>query len=317
MSEPIVYIDENKLYDDVSYLIETTQQRTIREISRTGVILYWHIGCRINRDILSCSRADYGARVIASLANKLQEKYGNGFGQRIIYRCCQFSKEFPDEKIILSLCSHLKWTHFVSLLSVENKLKREFYAEMCRIERWSTRELSQKIDSMLFEETAIAKKPEEIIEAEIGKLRETNIVKADLIIQDPYVFKYLGARQFRDEKTLEDAIIDDIEEFLLSMGNGFTFQERQKVIEIDGEFFKIDLLMYHRRLKCMVAIELKNGRFKASDKGQIELYLRWLEKNEMQSVKIRLLESYYVQRNQMNVLNYYNLKIMELGFANL
>lgn len=282
MEQPTFYVDENKLYDDVSTLIETTQRHTLREISRTGVMLYWHIGQRTNSDILHCGRAEYGARIIQNLAKKLQVNYGNGFGSRVVHRCVQFAKEFLDEKIVLSLSIHLKWTHFVLLLSIDNKLKREFYAEMCRIERWSTRRLHEKIDAMLFERTAIAKKPEKIIEAEITKLRETDIVKPDLIIQDPYVFKYLGARQFEDEKTLEDAIISDIEAFLLSMGNGFTFQERQKIIEVDGEHFKIDLLMYHRRLRCLVAIELKIGAFKPADKGQIELYLRWLEKYEMQ-----------------------------------
>lgn len=245
-------------------------------------MLYWYIGHRVNHDLLKCARAEYGAQVIKDLATKLQTKYGRGFGHRVIHRCSQFEKLFPDEKIILSLCTHLKWTHFVALLNIDDKLKREFYAEMCRIERWNTRELAKKIDSMLFEKTAIAKKPEEVIEAEIMKLRESNIVKPDLIIQDPYIFKYLSGHEIKDEKTLEDAILDDIEEFLLSMGNGFTFQERQKVIEIDGDFFKIDLLMFHRRLRSMVAIELKKGKFKAADKGQIELYLRWLEKHEMQ-----------------------------------
>ncbi len=201
---------------------------------------------------------------------------------RVIHRCSQFERLFPDEKIILSLCNHLKWTHFVALLNIDSKLKREFYAEMCRIERWSTRELAKKIDGMLFERTAIAKRPEAVIEKEISKLRESSVLKPDLIIQEPYVFKYLGPHKIKDEKTLEDAILNDIEEFLLNMGNGFTFQERQKVIEIDGDFFKIDLLMFHRRLRSMVAIELKNGKFKPTDKGQIELYLRWLEKHEMQ-----------------------------------
>ncbi|MCD6039844.1 MAG: hypothetical protein K0S27_1244 [Gammaproteobacteria bacterium] len=283
MNKPAPYIDENKLFDDISHLIEITQKRALREVSRTGVMLYWYIGHQINSAILKHARAEYGAQVIKNIADKLQIKYGDGFGLRVIHRCIQFEKLFPDEKIILSLCFHLKWTHFVALLSIENKLKREFYAEMCRTERWSTRELNQKIENMLFERTAIAKKSDEVIQTEIIKLRESNIIKPDLIIQDPYIFKYLNGHQINDEKTLEDAILDDIEEFLLSMGNGFTFQERQKVIEIDGDFFKIDLLMFHRRLRSMVAIELKKGKFKPSDKGQIELYLRWLEKHEMQA----------------------------------
>lgn len=275
-------INEEKLFEDITNIIDTTQQRVIREVSRAGVILYWHIGRRINHEILSFSRAEYGTQIIKNLSDRLQKKHGIGFGHRVIHRCCQFERLFPDEGIILSLSSHLKWTHFVALLNIDNKLKREFYAEMCRIERWSTRGLVKKIDGMLFERTAIAKRPEEVIKEEIIKLRETDVLQPDLIIQDPYIFTYLGSHEIKDEKNLEDAILNDIEEFLLNLGSGFTFQERQKVIEVDGDYFKIDLLMFHRRLRCMVAIELKKGKFKPADKGQIELYLRWLEKHEMQ-----------------------------------
>ncbi|EKD92009.1 MAG: hypothetical protein ACD_29C00250G0001 [uncultured bacterium] len=200
----------------------------------------------------------------------------------MIERCIQFARFFPEEKIILALSSYLTWTHFVTLLSIDNQLKREFYAEMCRIERWGTRLLNEKIASMLFERTALAKKPETVIHSEIEKLRHTNELHPDWVIQDPYVFENLFPYPLKTEKSLEDAIIDDIEAFLLNMGNGFAFLERQKIIEIDGEHFKIDLLFFHRKLKRIIAIELKKGRFKPADKGQIELYLRWLEKHEMQ-----------------------------------
>lgn len=245
-------------------------------------MLYWHIGSRINQDILDEKRAEYGASIILNLATKLQTMYGRGFGRRVIERCVQFARFFSIEEIVLALANHLKWTHFVTLLSIDDLLKREFYAEMCRIERWSTRLLSEKIGSMLFERTALAKKSEEMIQAEINQLRNTDELKADWVIQDPYLFDNLFPQPLKNEKTLEDAIINDIEKFLLSMGNGFAFLERQKVIEIDGEHFKIDLLFYHRKLRRLIAIELKRGQFKAADKGQIELYLRWLEKHEMQ-----------------------------------
>lgn len=282
MKEPEKHIDEEKLYQDVSHLIENTQQQVLHKISHAGVLLYWHIGNRINSDVLKLDRAAYGDQVVNNLAKKLQIKYGKGYSRSTVYRCVQFSKLFDDEKIVYALGAHLKWTHFINLLNIENKLKREFYAEMCRIERWSTRALSNKIDSMLFERTAIAKKPENIIEQEIRELRNNNEIKPDLIIQDPYVFAYLGSDTLISEKTFEQAIVDDIENFLLSMGIGFTFQERQKVIEVDGVFYKIDLLMFNRKLNRLVVIELKKGPFKAEHKGQIELYLRWLEKYEMQ-----------------------------------
>jgi len=281
MTDLKIQINESKLYDDISNLIVTTQRQALRSISQAGVLLYWHIGQRINRDILDTLRAPYGSRVIDTLADKLHMKYGPGFGRRSIYRSVQFSKTFKSEDIVITLSNHLKWSHFVALLNIDNKVKREFYAEMCRIERWSVRTLNEKIGGMLFERTAIAKKPESMIQEEIVRLRDTDILKSDFIMQDPIILQYLNNQQIDNEQSLEDAIVNDIQQFLLNMGTGFTFQERQKTIEVDGDFFKIDLLMYNRRLRCLTAVELKMNAFKPADKGQIELYLRWLEKYEM------------------------------------
>src|SRR3989338_6390221 len=274
--------NETQLFKEISGLIESARQHTLQLLNKTSVVLYWHIGHKINQNILDEKRAQYGSNIIQDLATQLQTHYGRGFGRRVIERCIQFARHFSEEKIILSLADHLKWTHFVTLLGIDDQLKREFYAEMCRIERWSTRQLNDKIGSMLYERTVLAKKPEHVIHSEIEKLRNTSELHPDWVIQDPYVFENLFPQPLETEKSLEDAIIADIETFLLNMGNGFAFLERQKVIEIDGEYFKIDLLFYHRKLRRIIAIELKRGRFKPSDKGQIELYLRWLEKYEMQ-----------------------------------
>lgn len=282
MNKLDAHIDQEKLYSDISRLIETTQNETLRKVNQTGVLLYWHIGQRINSEILKLDRAQYGESIIDQLAKDLQVKFGPGFGRRIIYRCIQFAKLFSDEKIVSALSAHLKWSHFVGLLNIDDSLKREFYAEMCRIERWSVRALKNNISSMLYERTALAKNPENIIRKEIDKLRDTGLLKPDFIMQDPVILQFLSNKNIENETDFENAIIQDIEQFLLSMGAGFTFQERQKVIEIDGDYFKIDLLMYNRRLKCMVVIEIKMGEFKSQDKGQIELYLRWLKKHEMQ-----------------------------------
>jgi predicted nuclease of restriction endonuclease-like (RecB) superfamily len=274
--------EKNDLYRDISTLIETTRSKTLRKINQTGVLLYWHIGKRINQEILKLGRAAYGENIIDQLSQNLQLKFGPGFSRRIIYRCVQFAKTFDNKKIVEMLASHLKWSHFVKLLNIDAQLKRDFYAEMCRVERWSVRALEAKIDSMLYERTALSKNPEKIIEREIVKLRETDTLKPDFIMQDPVILQFLDQNQINNEADFEQAIVQDIEKFLLSMGSGFTFQERQKIIEIDGDHFKIDLLMYHRRLKSMVVVEIKMGAFKPQDKGQIELYLRWLEKYEMQ-----------------------------------
>tara|TARA_R110000868_G_scaffold188892_1_gene431739 strand:+ start:295 stop:1329 length:1035 start_codon:yes stop_codon:yes gene_type:complete len=282
MSNINSHINQEKLFEEVSDLIETTQRETLRKVSQTGVLLYWHIGHRIDREILKLNRAEYGKDIISQLAQNLQIKFGQGFGERIIYRCIQFTKFFQEEDIVNALSGHLKWSHFVTLLNIDDELKRNFYAEMCRVERWSVRALKDKMSGMLYERTALAKKPEEVIRKEILKLRQSNILKPDFIMQDPVILQFLSSQDIETEEAFEQAIIRDIEHFLLSMGAGFTFQERQKTIEVDGEHFKIDLLMYNRRLKSMVVIELKMGKFKPQDKGQIELYLRWLEKNEMQ-----------------------------------
>jgi predicted nuclease of restriction endonuclease-like (RecB) superfamily len=274
--------DGQHLFEDISTLITSAQQTALRQLSKMNVLLYWHIGKKVNEVILKEKRAEYGASVISDVANKLQAMHGRGFGRRILERCVQFAKIYPQEEVVNALSSHLKWTNIVTLLSIDDPLKRDFYAEMCRIERWSTRLLNNRIDSMLFERTALAKKPEDIIRSEIEILRETGELKPDWIIQDPYVFENLFLQPLRSEKTLEDAIISDIENFLLSMGNGFAFLERQKAIEIDGDYYRIDLLFFHRKLRRLIIVELKQGRFKAADKGQVELYLRWLEKHEMQ-----------------------------------
>lgn len=195
----------------------------------------------------------------------------------------QFAEVFPNEKIVASLIRQLSWTHIIALLPLKQLLQREFYAEMCRIEKWSVRTLRKKIDGMLYERTAISKKPKRLIKQEIKLLREEDKLTPDLVFRDPYFLDFLGLKNTFSEKNLEDAILRELENFILELGQGFSFVERQKRMIIDGEDFKLDLLFYHRKLKRLVAIDLKLGKFKAGYKSQMELYLRWLEKNEMQT----------------------------------
>ena len=175
------------------------------------------------------------------------------------------------------------WSHFVELLPLKTQLKRDFYAEMCRVERWSVRTLRAKIDGILFERTALSRKPEQLAAEELAKLRETDKLTPDLVFRDPYFLDFLGLKNTYSEKDVESAVLREIEAFILELGAGFAFVARQKRIVIDGEDFYIDLLFYHRTLRRLVAIELKLGKFQAADKGQMELYLRWLEKYEMQA----------------------------------
>ncbi len=194
----------------------------------------------------------------------------------------RFAKVFPDLKIVQSLIAQLGWTHFLHIIPLDNPLRRDFYAEMCRVERWSTRTLRQKIDGMLYERTALSKKPDKLIRQELDALRTEDRLTPDLVFQDPYVLDFLGLKDTYGEKDLEAALLREIERFLLELGAGFAFVERQKRITLDGDDYYMDLLFYHRRLRRLVVIELKLRDFKPADTGQVELYLRWLDRHERQ-----------------------------------
>lgn len=151
---------------------------------------------------------------------------------------------------------------------------------MCRIERWSVRTLREKIQGMLFERTAISRKPEETVKQEIESLREEDKLTLDLVFRDTYFLDFLGLSDSFSEKDLENAILRELERFLLELGVGFAFVARQKPITVDGDDFYIDLLLYHRKLRRLVVIELKLGKFMPADFGQTEFYLRWLDRYE-------------------------------------
>jgi predicted nuclease of restriction endonuclease-like (RecB) superfamily len=194
----------------------------------------------------------------------------------------QFAEAFPDMEIVVTLSRQLSWSHFVGILPIKDDLQRDFYAEMCRIERWSVRTLRKKINGMLYERTAISKKPEKLIEKDLAALREEDRLTPDLVFRDPYFLDFLGLKDTFSEKDLETAILREMESFILELGAGFSFVARQKRMAIDDEDYYLDLLFFHRKIKRLIAIELKLGKFKAAYKGQMELYLRWLENYEQQ-----------------------------------
>lgn len=194
----------------------------------------------------------------------------------------QFNQVFNDEQIVVSAIGQLSWTHFIALIPIKDELKREFYMQLCRIEKWSVQTLRTKIDGLLFERTTISKKPNHVIKNDLKLLAEQNIVSPDSIFKSPLFLDFTGLKDTYSEKSLEDAILKELESFILELGKGFAFIERQKRMIIDGEDFHLDLLFYHRTLKRLIAIELKLDKFKAAYKGQMELYLRWLQQNEMQ-----------------------------------
>ena len=271
---------QESLITDLRTLINEARNKVALIVNTEITLLYWHIGKRINEEVLGNQRAEYGKQIVSTLSTQLTKEYGRGFELRNLRRMMQFAELFPDFQIVATASQQLSWSHFIELLSIKNDLGRGFYLTMAASESWSIRTLRNKIDSMLYERTAISSKPEEVIKTELANLRNNEILSPDLVFKSPYFLEFTGLKGVYSEKSLEDSLLVHIEHFILELGVGFTFVERQKRMIIDGEDFYLDLLFYHRKLRRLVAIELKLGKFKAAYKGQMELYLRWLEKHE-------------------------------------
>ena len=274
--------DTGLLLQELRGLIEQTRERVATTVNRELTLLHWHLGKRLREDLLQEVRAPYGEQIVATVSRQLTEEFGKGFGKRNLLYMVQFAEQFPDEKIVQSLIAQLGWTHILAILPIKEPLKREFYTQLCRIERWSVRTLRAKIDGMLYERTALSGKPDDVIQSEIAALRDSDQLTPDLVFRDPYLLDFLGLHDGYSERDLENAILRELEGFLLELGAGFAFVARQKRMTIDDEDFYLDLLFYHRGLRRLVAIELKIGKFTASYKGQMELYLRWLNRYERQ-----------------------------------
>ena len=274
-------LEDKVLFSDLKKIIDSSRENVARTINSEITLLYWKIGERINTEILQEKRAEYGQFIIKEIAQRLTLEYGNSFSEKNLRRMIQFSSIFPDFTIVSTLSRQLSWSHFTKLISIKESLKRDFYIEICQLEGWSVRQLKERIDSMLYERTAISKKPEKTIENDIRALKSEANLSADLVFRDPYFLDFLGLQNTYSEKDLESAIIAELQSFISELGSDFAFLARQKRISIDSRDYYIDLLFYHRRLRSLVVIDLKLGEFEAAYKGQMELYLRYLEKYEM------------------------------------
>lgn len=273
---------QQDLFAEIQQMINDARRAFSKTINSGLTLMYWSIGKRINDEILKNERAEYGKQIVSTLSRQLTEEYGRGWSEKQLRHFIRFTETFPDFQIVSTASGQLSWSHFKEIIYLEKELAAQFYAEMARVENWSVRTLRSKIQSMLFERTAISQKPEELAKLELQKLRESDQLSPDLVFQNPYVLDFLGLKDTFLEKDFEQAILNKIEHFLLELGSGFAFAERQKRMIIDNKDYKLDLLFYHRKLRRLVAIDLKIGKFKAEYKGQMELYLRWLEKHEMQ-----------------------------------
>ncbi len=283
MSEVVGISDDlnvGNVYNEISMLIDQCKKKIQLNLNSEMVILYWHVGRKIRTDILRNQKAEYGKEVITSLGEQLSNAYGRGYSRRNLFNMVAFYDSFAEESIVQTVSAQLTWSHILEIIKIEDELKRVFYITMATNERWSVRTFKERINSMLYERTSLSKKPEETIAIELKKLSESNQMTTELFFRDPYVLDFLELQDTFSEKNLENAILSELEKFMLEFGRDFTFVGRQIRITVGNKDYYIDLLFYHRKMRRLVLVELKLGEFQPEHKGQVELYLRWLDKYE-------------------------------------
>ena len=284
MSKEIQHMDKlienTQLYTDVCQIIDDTRSRIAVYVNSEICHTNWLVGKRIKEDVLFNQRAEYGKQVLKGLSIKLTEKYGAGWSVSTLQHCVRAAYTFTEDEIQYAVRTQFSWTHLRSLLSISDPLVRQFYMQMCQYEHWSTRTLEEKIDSQLYERTAISRRPEEVIKQILDNTAEKQTLVPDLVFRSSYFLDALGLPNSFSEEDLESAILSQMQEFLNEMGTDFAFLARQKRITVDATDYYIDLLFYHRGLKRLVAIDLKLGKFKPEHEGQMRLYLRYLNQNE-------------------------------------
>lgn len=277
---PLPPSSERKLYDDVCSIIEDSRYRVAVYANSEVCLMNWHVGTRIKEDILHNERAEYGKYVLKNLANELVARYGSGWGFKKLQHCLRAAYTFSEDEIVYAVSRQLSWTHLRTLMYIEDELARKFYLEMCRVERWSTRTLEEKIDQQLYERTAISRRPETVIKSELDTLKTSDRLHPDMVFRSSYFLELTGLPDVFSESDLEAAILNQIQQFLKEFGSDFAFVDRQKRIPVDGTDYKLDLLFFHRGLRRLVAIDLKLGRFKPAYEGQMLLYLRYLNRHD-------------------------------------
>jgi predicted nuclease of restriction endonuclease-like (RecB) superfamily len=280
---------KKELINDIEHLISSAKVKAIKAVDFQRVLLYWHIGKRIFNEIQNQKdRADYGKSLIKNLANSLEPVYGSGYSIRQLELMRQFYKRFP---ITNTLYSQLSWSHYKLLIRIDDSDKREFYQEECKKNLWSVREFERQINSQLFERLLLSSDKKSILEvAKKQKLPQN----PQEIIKDPMVLEFLGLEQKPTyyEKDLESAIIENLQDFLLELGNGFAFVARQKRLHIDGDDFFVDLVFYNRLLQCFVLFEIKTHKLTHQDLGQLQMYVNYfdrIEKEDFENLTIGIL----------------------------
>jgi predicted nuclease of restriction endonuclease-like (RecB) superfamily len=302
MSGEVLKNDEQYLIDKLSELIEYSKRKISIQANSTLTMLFWQIGKHINDYVLNHHRAAYGKQIMSTVSTNLYKKYGKNFELRNLRRMRQFAEQFTDFEIVTTVSTQLSWSHIVELLPLKTLEAKLFYANKTAESNWGVRELRKQKDRKLFERTIVA-----------NSQLPSQITETQNLFKDPYLLDFLNLKDGFLEKDLEEAILMELEKFILELGHGFSFVDRQKRMIIDGEDFKLDLLFFHRKLSRLVAIDLKIGKFKAAFKGQMELYLKWLNKYEKQDGEnepIGLILCAETRREQIELLGMHKDGIM-------
>lgn len=312
--QAIDQVGEN-LYKGIACIIDNAKQQVVVYVNAQSNMMFWHIGHYINEDLGYKQYSAYGDRILATLSQRLTEHYGKGYTYSAVTRMMKVARIYREEEMFATLSQTLTWSHFLELVTIEDETKRLFYQQMGIAEHWSIRQLREKQDTMLYERSLIAAKPEDEIVQTMAKISPIHM-EPDAVLRNSYVLDFLGLSGYYSEEELENAISKQLERFILELGQGFAFLERQKRFTIDGTDYYLDLLFYHRKLKCLVAIDLKLGKFKPQYKGQMELYLKYMQKHDMQPdenppIGLLLCSEGNTEHIELMMLNEDNIKVAQ------
>lgn len=277
----IAQISDN-LYQGVSEIIDNAMQRVAVYVNAQSSMTFWNVGKYIIDDMDYQTYSAYGQKILATLSQRLMARYGKGYTYSALTRMMKVARIYGNREMFAMLSQTLTWSHFLELITIEDGTKRLFYQQMGIAEHWSVKQLRDKQDEMAYERSLIAAKPDDKIAKTLERICPQHM-EPDVVLKSSYVLDFLGLSGYYSEEELETAISKQLENFILELGQGFAFLERQKRFTIDGTDYYLDLLFYHRKLKCLVAIDLKLGKFKPQYKGQMELYLKYIQKYDMQS----------------------------------
>lgn len=272
----------DSIYNGVSSIINDARQKIVVYVNSQANLMFWQIGKYIVDELKYETYSAYGDKILATVSQRLTEQYGKGYSYSALTRMMKVATIYNNEEMFATVSQTLSWGHFIELITIKDHTKRLFYQQLSIAEHWSIRDLREKQKAMSYERSLIATKTEKEIITTLKNTTSEHIEPA-IVFKNSYIVDFLGLSCNYTESDLEDAIVKQLEKFILELGQGFAFLERQKRFTIDKIDYYLDLLFYHRRLNCLVAIDLKHDKFRPEYKGQMEFYLKYIQKHDMKS----------------------------------